>query len=662
MSIPISPEHAVNDLPKLGGARISPDGERIIYVRTQVNIETGKDESQIWICGADGTDRRRLTWTGTSNSGPIWSPDGTAIAYVSRRDGDHPNAICVLGFSGGEARIMSQHGASPSDLAWSPDGSTIAYTVAVDPENPNETRRDSKAPAPVRVVRRIDYKQDGYGYLNDVRTQVFVVDVVSGERRQLTSELIDHLQPIWSPEGKRLAVTLPHKNGVRARLGVIDVETGDLEAGGFENGDMGNFAWSPDGASILFDGNETGLPNNVLFMYDVAHKRVRKLADELEFLPDSGSGESATPVWLDETTALVHGFDRGASGLWTIDTSSSAGSGAGKVTDGNKTTRIGRWEALHAGLSVSADGKRIVQTMTDLNGTVGLITIVRATGEKTLLFNGAAAFFAESPAPQWEKVSIERAGFAIEGWLLKPADFDESKRYPLVLDVHGGPHGSYGYGIRVFETTLATNGLLVLLVNPRGSSTYGHDFAVAVMSDWGGEDWKDLEAILDHVIARPYVDRERTGIYGYSYGGYMTSWVIGHTDRFKAAICGAPAFDLESFFGTSDIGHVFIPEEIGGTPWEARDALLAHSPSTFIHQATTPTLIVHGEADERCPIGQGEQMFISLKKIGCEVEFARYPGGYHGFVSKGEPAHRIDYFTRTIAWFKKYLGDPSDPS
>ncbi len=650
MTLAISPKRAVNELPSLSNARISPDGERIVYVRTQVNTETGKDESQIWLCDADGSDRRRLTWTGASNGGVIWSPDGSEIAFVSKRDGDQPHAICVLVFTGGEARVITRHATSPGDLAWSPDGKTLSYTAAVDPENPNETPRDPKAPAPVRVVRRIDYKQDGYGYLNDVRSQVFVVDVASGERRQVTSEPVDHMRPIWSPDGTRLAVTLPHKNGMRNRIGVIDVATGETEAGAFEDGDIGCLSWSPDGNSILFDGQETGLPCNVLFTYDVKTKGVRKLADSLAFLPDSGYGDAASPVWIDDRTALVAGIDRGASGLWTIDTRGDE--------PGDTAANVGRWEAIHAGLSASADGKRVVQTANDLDGTIGLIAIDRTSGKKTLLFNEAEDFFKETPVGQWETISLERAGMTIEGWLLKPADFDERKRYPVVIDVHGGPHGAYDFGLDMHAEVLATNGFLVLLVNPRGSGTYGHDFAVAVMKDWGGEDWKDLQAMLDLVLEQPYADRERTGIYGYSYGGFMTSWALGHTDRFKAAICGAPAFDLESFFGTSDIGHAFAVEEIGGTPWEIRDEMLAHSPSTFIHNATTPTLIVHGEADERCPIGQGEQMFISLKKLGVDVEFVRYPGGHHGFAWRGEPAHRLDFATRLLDWFKRYLGDP----
>jgi len=199
----------------------------------------------------------------------------------------------------------------------------------------------------------------------------------------------------------------------------------------------------------------------------------------------------------------------------------------------------------------------------------------------------------------------------------------------------------------------------VLVLNPRGSTGYGRDFALAVRGDWGGEDWLDLQALLDDVVARPYVDAERTGITGYSYGGYMTSWAIGHTDRFKAAIVGSPCFDLESFFGTSDIGYHFGVTQHETTPWDDPAKLAAQSPSTFIQNATTPTLIAHGEADERCPIGQGEQLFISLKKLGVETVFARYPGVFHLFLNPGGHPHlRLDYYERSLAWLKDHLGDP----
>jgi dipeptidyl aminopeptidase/acylaminoacyl peptidase len=200
--------------------------------------------------------------------------------------------------------------------------------------------------------------------------------------------------------------------------------------------------------------------------------------------------------------------------------------------------------------------------------------------------------------------------------------------------------------------------VVLVYSNPRGSSSYGRDFTMRVTEDWGGEDYKDLMAVMDKVCELPYVDAKRTGVAGYSYGGYMTSWIIGQTDRFQACVCGAPCFDLESMYGTSDISHTFGEQQWGGAPHVSKEWYAAHSPSTNAHRAVTPTLIVHGESDERCPIGQGEQMFVALKKANCEVEFARYPGGSHSFPRIGPAEHREDYLTRSLAWFKDHLGEP----
>lgn len=608
MSNPISPDHAAFDLPVLSSASVSPDERHILYVLTLGDRETQKYDSQIWLADVEGSNRHRLTWTHPSNHSPVWSPAGDQIAYVSTGDGDghHPHAINLLPLSGGEVRVLAYHGAPPDALAWSPDGATIAYSLAVDPNNPNETPRDAHAPAPVRITRRIDYKQDDYGYLNDVRSQIFVLDIASGKRRSLTSELRDHEHPTWSHNGKSLAVNLPSGNGMQGAIGLIDVLTREMEIIGNAHSETSAFAWSPDDTRLIilrdpFD----------YILYEIASKTVRPLTDDPGFEPDDTSDGI---VWLDTSMALVHGFAQGSSVLYRLDVETGS------------LTEVSRWQAIHSGLHLFADGIRVLQTTTSINGEVGLATIDLASGEKTLLGNDAEAFFAESPAALWETLTIERGDVTIHGWLLKPADFDERQRYPVIIMVHGGPHMAHGYGIHPIAEVYATNGFVVLLVSPRGSTTYGRAFTDAVLGDWGNEDGHDLEAMLDRACERPYVDSGRAGIYGYSYGGYMTSWAIGQTQRFKVAVCGAPVFDLESFFGTSDIGHSFGPKEHGGTPWDEREHLLARSPSTHIHKAVTPTLIVHGEADERCPIGQGEQMFMSLKQNGVETEFARYPG------------------------------------
>jgi len=647
MSLPISPDAAIFDIPTIGAAVVSPDGTKIAWTRTQVSRETRKSGTQIWISGADGSGARQLTHVGTANTEPTWSPDGATLAFVTQRDGDKPFAIALLPFAGGEATLLVTSAKPLSGLALSPDGSHIAFTKPVDPENPDETPRDPKAPAPVRVVKRIDYKQDGIGFVNDVRAQLFVANVATGETRQLTSAARDHAKPSWSPDGAQIAVTMPILNGMRDQLGIVDVASGEIAVHGDETGTIGLLSWSPDGTRIVFGGQQFGSPHPDFTFFNVADGSFRKLIDNPTFTVDGSLFSSSWPVWLDEGTILVHGIDKGRSGLWTVDASSG------------EATALGSWDSVHAGLSVDDAHTMVVQTVTDLTGLLGTVTIDLKTGERTVIRDEGNEVFAETPPAQWEQVRIERAGFPVEGWLLKPADFDPRKRYPIVLSIHGGPHGFYSFIWNNHAEMLATNGFFVLISNPRGSSTYGRDFAEAVHNDWGGEDWKDLQELLDHVIAgNPAIDGERSGAVGYSYGGYMTSWALGHTDRFKAIVCGAPCFDLESFFGTSDIGHLFTPSQNGGTPWEKREELAAQSPSTFIHNAVTPTLIVHGEADERCPIGQGEQLFISLKTLGVETEFARYPGGFHGFVTNGEPTHRLDYYERSLGWFKRFLGDP----
>ncbi|MBX6341604.1 MAG: S9 family peptidase, partial [Thermomicrobiaceae bacterium] len=357
-------------------------------------------------------------------------------------------------------------------------------------------------------------------------------------------------------------------------------------------------------------------------------------------------GLPSPPVWLDERRVLFHGVERAASGLYLLDVE------AGDVRP------LHRWEAQCAGLSVDPGGRYAVQAYSALD-TAGEVSVYDLeAGEARIVTRHNDALLTQAPPATWERFDIQRGEFTIECWLLTPPGFDPARRYPLVLEVHGGPNWYYGYGFDPVRECLATHGFLVLYANPRGSITYGRRFTEQVFRDWGGEDFKDLMAAVDKALERPYADPERVGIWGYSYGGYMTAWAIGQTHRFKAAVCGAPCFDLESMFGTSDISHLFGELQWGGAPHEVPEWYAAHSPSTYAHRATTPTLIVHGEADERCPIGQGEQMFVALEKAGCEVEFARYPGGSHLFLVDGPPPHREDLLARTLAWFQSHLGGP----
>jgi dipeptidyl aminopeptidase/acylaminoacyl peptidase len=300
--------------------------------------------------------------------------------------------------------------------------------------------------------------------------------------------------------------------------------------------------------------------------------------------------------------------------------------------------------------------RRFVAQANSSFDSMGEIAIYdRSAGQREIITTNNRDLLRQASPAQWEHFEVDRDGVTIDAWLLKPADFDPGRTYPVILDVHGGPHGFHGYAFNNQQQMLASHGFLVVCSNPRGSGSYGREFARMVRCDWGGEDYLDLMAVLDTALEHPFADRDRTGIWGYSYGGYMTAWAIGHTPRFKAAVCGAPCFDLESMYGTSDISHIWGTYQWGGSPHEASEAFAAHSPSTFAHRATTPTLIVQGEADDRCPTGQGEQMFVALKQAGCEVEFARYPGGPHAMLRVGPPSHRADLLERLLGWFCDHL-------
>jgi dipeptidyl aminopeptidase/acylaminoacyl peptidase len=349
------------------------------------------------------------------------------------------------------------------------------------------------------------------------------------------------------------------------------------------------------------------------------------------------------PVWLDEQHVLFHAVHAGASGLYVID-----------VQSGN-VEQIDGGRSIRSGMSVDRAHRFVVQSFASLEQVGELCVFDTQDGKSSTITSYSDAVFAESPPAEWERFDITRAGHVIEAWLLKPRGFDATKNYPVVIDIHGGPNGFYGYAFNATQQLLASNGIAVVYCNPRGSSSYGREFTQLVTEDWGGDDYLDIMAVLDTALQRPYLDAERTGIWGYSYGGYMTAWTIAQNHRFKAAVCGAPCFDLESMFGTSDISHEFGRLQWGGAPHEAREWYATHSPSQIAHNTRTPTLIIQGEADNRCPIGQGEQMFVALKQAGCEVEFARYPGGSHLFLRVGPPEHREDVLTRILAWFESRL-------
>jgi len=284
-----------------------------------------------------------------------------------------------------------------------------------------------------------------------------------------------------------------------------------------------------------------------------------------------------------------------------------------------------------------------------------LLEVDLNSGDHNRLAHFNDDYFKEHPPARMEKFNQDRANMEIQSRLFFPPDFDENKKYPLVLEVHGGPHGAFYDSFIPWHQVLATAGFIVLAVNPRGSSTYGANFVKAVIEDWGGEDYLDIMNAVDDLCSRSYIDETKLGVHGYSYGGFMSSWIVGQTTRFKAAAVGAPCIDLPSFWGTSDIGIPFGEIQWGGSRFEAYEKMLKHSPLTYVENVETPVLLLHGEEDYRCPIEQSEQYFTALKRLDKEVEFVRFPGCSHLFLRFAHPKLRQEYLQRIVDWFKKHL-------
>ena len=642
---PIEPEH-VYELVKVGEPSLSPDGAWLAYSRAVIDRKSMKERSHLVLASIPDGEHRPLT-QGSSDTAPRFSPDGTQVAFV-RPDERGRKQLWVIPLDFGEARRVTGVEGGVGDIAWSPDGGRIAFVSDVKPEE----GAASEAGPEVKVVRRIRYRIDAGGWRGDAFRHVFVVDVESGAVRQVTSGEGEDAAPVWSPDGTRIAYVSDAIEGRDtswlAGVFVVPADGGEPERWAPEvscfsqNPLSGAVAWSPDGERLAVVGTDDrvlGDPRQS-FLFVANRDGARKLTD--------GGYSPVLPApelrWTADDRIVFLADHRGESFVCEVDAAGGplrtlAGGGAQSVS-----------------LTLDAAGEYAVMRSTppESPGDLHLVDLREGTERRLTCSNDE--YLAGHPPGTMRKFAIRRGGMEIESRLIVPPDFDESRRYPLVVDVHGGPHGRFQDSFDSTHHVLATSGYLVLAVNPRGSTTYGLDFARAVIEDWGGEDYLDIMAALDEVCARGFVDDSRLGMHGYSYGGFMSAWAVGHTDRFRAAVVGAPVANLVSMYGTSDIGVSFGEPQWGGTLADSFDTFVERSPLTYAEKVETPVLLLHGEDDNRCPIGQSEEMFVSLKRLGKEVELVRFPGSSHSFLRSGHPKMRVEYLRRMKGWFDARIG------
>ncbi len=659
MTSPITPD-LVYHIKTAGDPALSPDGTSLAYTLGWVDPHSLNSRSRIVVMELATGSCKEFT-RGEKDSTPKFSPDGRQLAFL-RSDGNVPAQVWTMGADGGEARQVTHLAKGVFDYAWSPDGMNMTVCADVDPETGDAPAGPDGAPQVphVTIVRRVRYRYDTLGWRGDSHFHLFVLDLGTRETRQITDGDWDDTAPAWSPDGTQIAFISGRRDD-RDFLALSEAYTVPAAGGKAKLRSEGLFSigaltWSPDGQQLVVVGSDApeGMVQWQGWLYVLEdEQKPRKLTDDTikPYLGFPSVMRPATLCWTDDGRIIYLGERKGESFLFQ----SPAGDGFQTPSRGGPSETIWGGSCLSTGLTLDQRASGAVVTASFAGSPGDLYAIDLATGQSKQMSDHNGPYMKEHPAARLEKFSFERAGFEIECRLLFPPEFDAARTYPLVLDIHGGPNGAFYDSFVPAQQVLATAGYLVLAVNPRGSSTYGTDFMMAVLGDWGGEDYQDLMAAVDNLCQRPYVDPARLGIHGYSYGGYMASWTVGHTSRFKAAVVGAPCINLHSMYGTSDIGISFGEAQWGGPIADAADKMLDRSPITHAAEVDTPVLLLHGEADARCPIGQSEEYFTVLKRLGKEVEFVRFPGCSHLFPRMGHPKMRQEYLTRTLGWFNRFL-------
>ena len=669
----------------VGDPRLSPDGTRVAYVVTRLDKAADDYRSAVWLVPTAGGEPRQLTAGNARDSAPRWSPNGRQIAFVSSRPphlpvappaekppagGAPPKAkaepkpspqVWVVPVDGGEARQLTNQPDGASAPAWSPDGQTIAFlSAAADPG-----ASDQPAYADERVITALRYRHDGHGFAAGKHAQLWTVPAAGGEATQLTEGDVDVDQPAWSPDGASVAF-VGNRTPDRGRNGVVAVyrvavadrrvsPVAELDA------EFSAPAWSPDGTQIAMLGHLVGFDggrNSRVWLVPAAGGEPRDLTgDTVPTYDDAGMSDLAT------------GAD--ARPFWSAD-----GRHLHALASAHGTVHLHRVDAATGEAAPVTTGDRRVSAATgSADGTVVFVAgdtahpfelFVRdPDGRERQLTRHNADWLAEADLAAAETISVrsKSGDLDVQAWLLKPPGFDPAGTYPVVLQIHGGPHAMYGHAPFHEMQAMAAKGWLVLFSNPRGSQGYGEAFATATRGRWGESDAPDVLAALDAVLARPYADPSRVAVTGGSYGGYLTNWLVGHTDRFRVAATQRCVSNFHSFYGTSDIGFDFGEWEFGGTPWASADLLLRHSPITYVDRIATPLLIVHNEGDLRCPIEQAEQMFVALRRLGRDVAFVRVPEEDHNLSRSGKPSRRVARLQHLIGWFDRHFADapPSTP-
>jgi dipeptidyl aminopeptidase/acylaminoacyl peptidase len=655
----------------IADAKISPDGSKILYTIVNVNTKHDGYETALWMIQSSGGAARQLT-AGPRDSGARWSPDGKTIAFLrAGRPGQSAAQIHLLFLEGGEARPLTDLARGAGNPVWSPDGKSIAFTSSTQP---GDTEEKDENKSDVRIVTKAAYRNNGAGYAEPGRPgHIWVVDVpaVPGEvrkARRITDGEFSQGDPTWSRDGSKIFYTSdpdlePYYTPGHNEIYSIDAKGGQPVKIAGVDGAAHGLSLSPNGQTLTFTAAINKGDNGViersysqpdLWVTAAApNSTPRNLTMKYDFdiaggvggdqAPPRAGGQSKAFWSKDGRYIFINTAEEGKVNVKRFD----AETGEVKpYTDGNHD--VFSFDATPDGSKVAL----LISSPTqigDLYTTTGDGHVNRLTDINEKLFSQLQL---TEPAMFWYK-SFD--GQRIQTWAQRPPDFREGKQYPMILDIHGGPHAAYGYTFDHEFQWMAAKGYVVLYPNPRGSTSYGQDFGNVIQYHYPGDDHKDLMAGVDEVIKKGWVDPEKLGITGGSGGGVLTNWAIGHTDRFKAAVSQRSIADWSGFWYTADFTQ-FTSNWFRGAPWESEDDYKARSPITYITKVKTPTMFVEGDDDMRTPPADGgEQMFRALKYLKIPTVMIRFPGETHELSRSGRPTHRVERLDHIVAWMDKYI-------
>lgn len=648
----------VFDITSVTAPVISPNGERVAYITTTIDEKKNTYYSKLYMAPTDGA-QKPVAWTGEEEriSSLKWSPSGDYVSFLSTRK--EKNQLFVMSAHGGEAQKLTALPYGIQSYEWDPAEAKIWFTASYHEEHgwDEEKKEDKKEEFPKPYVAgKMKYIQDGNGLVQQDRYSQ--IGSITLDNKVVTkwsdTTFSQHLHTI-SPDGKKLVISEHPKEDddvFEITLYLVDVKSKERHQLTHQQGSYYGATFSPDGNYIGFIGSERTFENAThaeLYVYAVEPQALQNLTEFIDapvgdyVVADIQQGASAPAfVWTEENHLYFQLSTHGDVRIYMT------------TLEGEMYPVTQEGEHVY-GYDVTKDGKELVLAVSTPVSPGEIYTQTVATGERVVLTSHNDSFLASKNIYSPQPIVFEGpSGWDVHGWIIRPDEAEEGK-VPLVTNIHGGPHAFYANTFFHEMQLLASKGYGVLYINPRGSHSYSQEFVNAVRGDYGGNDYLDIMAAVDYALETfDWIDQDRLGVTGGSYGGFMTNWIVGHTDRFKAAVTQRSISNWISFYGVSDIGYYFTEWQIQGDMNDF-DKLWDHSPLKYASQVNTPLLILHGENDLRCPIEQAQQLYITLKRMGKETEFVRFPQADHNLSRTGLPNLRLERLDQITGWFEKYL-------